>query len=335
MNVSFSQVIACADQTADEARDASEHRREHLLCAPPDVARAEDVRPSERAGEAVERVADGLEGKAERRRLLDHPAPEPLDDAVPLEHLEQDLAARNQAHERAQHVDGVALDRPEVDRVASDDEREQREAGHVGRKLGEAVENVVESPRRCTTPVGCGVIVRSSWRRRSAQAPHDRPLLDGVRQLVRDQLASGRRLGREPVPPEEDVVAGGERLRRHLAAERRGIGIRVDAHVREARAEAWLHEAAHRCGQGHAAAQAALNARRDITAARRRGRGAALNHTRFAAQAIDCRRVPPPQHSSAGAAHAQWRGLGHRRVDDDVRRSARLALRRIGRRRHA
>src|SRR6266850_508400 len=205
--------------------DARERRREDRLRPPPDVGRAEDVAPSERVGEAREGVANRGEVEAERLALLADPLAQPPHHAVALQHLEQDFAAGDEADEAAQQVDRVALDHTQVDGVAPDDQREQREARHVGGELGEAVEHVVE-----------------------AEALHARRagvLLQRVGELVRNEFPAFFRFGLEAALAEVDVLANGEGAGVQLAVELRRLRAGMDAHRAEVGAKARLHERTH------------------------------------------------------------------------------------------
>jgi hypothetical protein len=253
-----------ADELAHEARDAVDEGREGGPCAPPHIAGAEDVRPAQRVGEARERVPDGLEVQAERGGLLAHPVGHAGDDAPALQHLEHDLATGDQADEGAQDVDDVALDHAHVDGVAADDQRQQGVAGHVGGELGQAVEDVGQAQavhhlaaRRAELFGGRGAAGEFAALDRAGRLA----LLDGVRQLVRDELAPRGRVGRVLAGVEVDVAAGGEGPCIEALRQLLSLRIGVDAHAREVGAEAGLHEPSQRCRQGLTAAAAGLDAR--------------------------------------------------------------------------
>ncbi len=255
------------DEVADEACDAVDERREGGPRAPPHIARAEDVRPAQRVGEASEGVADGLEVQAQRGSLHADPIGHAGDDALALQHLEHELATRDQADEGAQDVDHVALDHAHVDGVATDDQRQQGVAGHVGGQLGQAVEDVrqaqaVHHVAACRAELlsGCGASGAefAALNRRAGRFT----LLDGVGEFVRDELATLCGVGRVLAGIEVDVAAGGEGFGAEAPRQLLGLAIGVDAHAREIGAESGLHEAAQRCRQGLAAATAGLDASR-------------------------------------------------------------------------
>src|SRR3954447_24759797 len=84
-------------------------------------------------------------------------------------------------------------------------------------------------------------------RLRDGQRPGVRraQLLAGVRDLVRDQLPAARRMRLVLAVGEEDVVADGERARRHGARERGSAVAGVDADVAQRVAEAGLERRGH------------------------------------------------------------------------------------------
>jgi hypothetical protein len=75
-----------------------------------------------------------------------------------------------------------------------------------------------------------------------------------VRQLVREQVAAALVVERGHAVAEEDVVAGGQRLRRHRVAEPACDRPGVHPHTAEVGPERRLHAAAHVSRQGAAAA---------------------------------------------------------------------------------
>jgi hypothetical protein len=88
-------------------------------------------------------------------------------------------------------------------------------------------------------------------RRRRLRLPLDRPvhpalrpLLDGVDQLVREQLPTLRRVGLVAARAEEDVLAVGERPRAEVGGGRGGASVVVDLHAAEIRAQERLEVAA-------------------------------------------------------------------------------------------
>jgi hypothetical protein len=80
---------------------------------------------------------------------------------------------------------------------------------------------------------------------RIGAALHGRALLDGVRELVGDELAPGRRVGLVLPLAEDDVVPHGVCMGRHVGAALGGGVARMHAHVAEVGVEARLHEVAH------------------------------------------------------------------------------------------
>lgn len=228
------------DQRADEAGDAGDRFGDDAPGPFPDVAEVEDVGPAQGIEEAVDRLADAAGDQPETIELLLHPAGDAVDDAVIVERLRDQGAARHQLDDGAQKVARGAVDRTHVDRIDAEHQREHPETGQMVGMLGEVVERVADAQalhrwRAELGDLGGGAALQ---RRRLPRGA----LLDGVGQFMGEQFAAFAGFRAELPGGEMNLVADREGARLQLLVQLRGAGVGMDAHGAEIGAEARLHE---------------------------------------------------------------------------------------------
>ena len=185
------------DRLGEDAFGALPHARE-----------VEDVLPTQRVDESLQRRHDVTADIAELRELRLDPGRGFVDDAVIVERQRYQSTAWDQLDQGAQDVRGAAIGRAHVDRVETHHQSEQPETGDVVGQLGELVERVLHAEALNRRRRGRGRDLLAVLRRM--------PLLDGVGQLVGEQELAFAAARLVLTAREEDVVLIGEGARTEL-----------------------------------------------------------------------------------------------------------------------
>ena len=190
---------------------------------------------------------------AECGNLLFYPRSSLVDYAVVIERLGDQRPTWHEFNQGAQDVGRAAVDGAHVDRVKPHQNGQHAEAWDVVGFVGKIIQCILQAEALHRG--------RGSGGRYLRAALHGMALLDGVRQLMRQELFALACAGLVLVAREKDVVLISKCARAELIAQAGGAGIVVDAHIAKIGPEARLHVTARIAGERLAAAGAAKNRR--------------------------------------------------------------------------